>query len=230
MVSLCTRAEGVQILPKARSMYGIHRFHLTMDDRSTDPDTFRSIEPDVVGLSFWYCKDSLITSRLPLYGLKNLVGYGVNLCELLMVSKSDFKTNTKLRFIEFSHVSFASIQRDTFTDLPDLGHLSLDFHSDQADLEATDHKASILRLHCDCDYLWLRSWIKRNPQIVAPKAAAQMYALNVPYGSPRYGWSIGRSQVFIPVDCRTRDVTEYLNRVDVMDLQSMSHVPIIFEM
>lgn len=62
---------------------------------------------------------------------------------------------------------------------------------------------SILKLHCDCQYLWLRKWLKRHPGIIAPKAAGEVVKI----------WdyeitALNRTWISVPVDCAQQNLND----------------------
>lgn len=126
---------------------------------------------DIRYIFIFDCQSPRTTYGLASLNLTDLVSLGYWRCHQLDVKKSDFAQNLKLRVITFDNVTFSSIEPGTFTDLSDLQMLSLDvvFASNGCRELLEVMRATVLKLHCDCQYMWLRSWLKANPRLLTDK-------------------------------------------------------------
>ncbi|XP_055331904.1 uncharacterized protein LOC129583900 isoform X2 [Paramacrobiotus metropolitanus] len=106
----------------------------------------------------------------------------------LVIRKQDFVTFTYLRRLEFYRSSIASIERDTFTDLAQLRSFQLETGYEgllgyeviiTKESELCDDPASsdINPLHCNCEYVWLRNWLKANPHLRKERAEGELYVV-----------------------------------------------------
>lgn len=209
MLFACEVKQGSAVISKAKALGVAHMLHLQIKESVADSDFFTLIKKDVVALTVDGCKLRRLLLRD--FDLANLIGYGIWSCNQLEVLKNDFESSPLLRFIEFYRVTFTSIERDAFSSLSELEHLSLEYYERDENLTIVSHSESITRLHCSCDYLWLRQWTEMNPSIVAPKTASEAFAMKVPYWEFQNNKSISRWQVYVPMDCASQDVTLLVN-------------------
>lgn len=144
---------------------------------------------------------TLLLCRLPEMDLQNLVSLEILVGHGLQIEKKDFRNNMKLRYIGFYAVTFVSIAVDTFTDLPQLKHLSLEnvFFSL---LQDPEYDVSVTQLHCGCQNRWLRAWLERNPSVIAPKSAKEVREMGIFRTD-----SFKRKETYVPVDCMKFNVT-----------------------
>lgn len=208
----CKPADGVSIISESQNFKVNRTFYLSVSEKTTDMKIFSPIKNEVVGLALDKCLDFKVTSRLGSLNFANLRSYTVSNCDQLQVRKVDFSGNLKLRRITFVTVTFASIEKDTFTDLPALKHLALEYHPKKKGFSDEIHMASAVNLHCSCDYTWLRKWMKSHPQIISPKTSQESYEMDVPLFEARNKDPIELFECFLPMDCASRSINEIENR------------------
>lgn len=197
----CHIADCTAIMLKATALIPGVQLSLYLRGDRARSQCVASFRKNVVVLSIQSCSDKRTTSWPRDFTLANLETLFIQSCEELEIRKMDFSASCKLRYIAFYLVTFTSIEKDSFTNLPELKHLQLESYGGR--LRQSEVAAWISRLHCHCDYSWFRRWLKGNPRILASKTIAQTLALHIPYDSvdqltaalPMYG------TLFVPVDC-----------------------------
>lgn len=177
----------------------------TVKDNHTHPELFASLRSEVMALSISNCLGPRTTGKLPILNLPNLIRFKLRKClTTVIVRRSDFAANCRLRVIEFGSVTSPFFEPETFTDLPELRHLALEkseFTSPGKSCMDLKMRQLILKLHCDCTYLWLREWLYQNPLLIRPKLRNdEIYRIGDLGSEP-----IFRDEIFTPMDCLKRN-------------------------
>lgn len=163
-------------------------------DNQTSLEVFKPVSQEVILLAIKYCSTAYTTSKLPTLNVPNLLDLSFGFCAMMIIRKEDFARNWRLRMLGFHKVSFRSIQIDTFVDLQNLVFLSLDFYWTKP--FTAELASSSMKLHCDCEYSWLRKLLQQNPVLIAPKADYEVYKFGLLSGGQQ-----NLSKIFVPVDC-----------------------------
>lgn len=171
----------------------------TIYDNQSTPEVFAPVSAQVIYLSLERCESVHTTQKLPGLHVPNLVHLRILECEMLMVRSQDFANNCLLRLIILEKVTFDSIEVGTFMNLPDLRYIAFDFRWSKPFSKEMD--LSIMKLHCDCQYSWLRNWLKRNPQLIAPKTEGEIYRVGNFASGAR-----NQTVTSVPVDCAHGDL------------------------
>ncbi|XP_055356131.1 uncharacterized protein LOC129601357 [Paramacrobiotus metropolitanus] len=159
------------------------------DSYKLSSEAVAPIQKQIIELHFLNCKDQSSTSRIGALPLSNLLALQIFSCNNLIVKKNDFAPFKHIKFLDFFLTSFASIEPNTFTDLPQLKSLLLEAES-KAEI------AAIRKIHCDCDYAWLRNWLDANPHLLSDRDEGELYIIG-----NHLSKRVFRSTAFYAVDC-----------------------------
>lgn len=216
-----TEDEVNAILTEVRDLIGDRPVLLGIGDEYAKAVVLSPIISDTRYLFISKCRSPRATSGLAGLNFTDLISFGLKHCDLVVVEKNDFVRYQKLRVIGFSNVTFASIEPGTFTDLPDLQLVSLDGFGGWFSCEDNLQRLSksILKLHCDCEYGWLRSWLKKNPKLLTGGNLSQALMIEEDVGI-----FFLTGSVFVPVDCADQSPTKLYN-VDVSRTEFTANDP-----
>lgn len=189
-----TTDEFVTVATKIKELDKSRPVRYATFDNQTAPEIFQPIRKSVISLYIYRCLNQLTTAKLPTLNIPNLIYFALWHCNGMVIRKEDFAQNTRLRMIDFQQDTIEDIELGTFTNLPNLQYLSLDgIWKRPFTPEYTTH---LLRFHCDCQYSWLRKWMKQNPVLISPKFENEIYRI----GNYR-NFDLTRKVTFVPVDC-----------------------------
>ncbi|XP_055340895.1 uncharacterized protein LOC129589975 isoform X2 [Paramacrobiotus metropolitanus] len=118
------------------------------------------------------------TAKLRDLYLTNLIEFMATNCSDLDIRKIDFERSKKLRQIMFHNTTIQTLEEGSFTDLPSLTFLSLEFalktlrtfeeHLAEGDwwlrpvAFAQRMRDFLFHLHCSCEFAWFRRWWNSN--------------------------------------------------------------------
>lgn len=211
----CNIGYAAAAMSRAITLIPSVQFSLLINGSSTNSEDIASHQKNIVALKIYNCPGPHTTSWLRNVSLTNLVSFSLNKCSNQQVQKKDFSGSCQLRYIEFWRVTFESIEEGSFTNMPQLQHLQLESYTPPHQRAASGSQAArsdeeivwSYRLHCSCQYSWLRKWIKENPSVVRPKTPTETFIMDIAYmSSARLSTSLPfypYQQMFIPVDCAT---------------------------
>ncbi|XP_055356123.1 uncharacterized protein LOC129601352 [Paramacrobiotus metropolitanus] len=180
------------------------------------PEAVTPIKKQIIELHVMNCKDQSSTSRIGTLPLSNLLHLYFLTCKNLIVKKTDFAPFKQIRILDFFLTSIASIEPNTFTDLPQLKSLLLEdrlawFPPSVEDTpESQTEIVAIRKIHCDCDYAWLRNWLDANPHLLGDRDEGELYIIG-----NHLSKRVFRSTAFYPVDCALP--TLFIEREDYQD-------------
>lgn len=168
-----TNDEITRISSKIRSLNRSRPVYFELLDQQTVAKVFAPIRTMVVVIRIFYCQSSLTTSKLPNLEIVNLLVFELFSCNGIVIHKKDFVKNLRLRDIVFEQVTIGNMEFGTFTNLPELQSLTIEFYWTQP--FTTEFLAHLQRFHCDCKYSWFRRWLKQNIVVISPKKYGKMY-------------------------------------------------------
>ena len=178
---------------------------LMSDGEALSPEVFDAVRHRVIDLQIKFCLSATTLSKLPLLGFRNLLNLSVTKCRNLDVRKSYLKANSRLRMIIFWNSTVGSLERNSFTDLPELATLSLEWKISPPFDES--QIAHLQRFHCDCDYAWFRKWLEKNPSLLAARNKYEVYST-----SHTNNIAFEKDSVFYAIDC-AKPVSSWTPRV-----------------
>ncbi|XP_055338417.1 uncharacterized protein LOC129588274 [Paramacrobiotus metropolitanus] len=146
------------------------------------------IRAQLIELHYWSCRDNTATTTLGALRLPNLLYLQFHGCTSLVIKRDDFRHFKNLRNLDFHMTSIESIEPETFKDLPQLRSLQLehDYVNLLGRLHENDHdnqyatpqiQAAIRKIHCACDYAWLRNWLKASPFLLSDRDEGELYII-----------------------------------------------------
>ncbi|XP_055338518.1 uncharacterized protein LOC129588358 [Paramacrobiotus metropolitanus] len=171
------------------------------------------IRTQLIELYFWHCRDNSATSTVGALRLPNLLYLQFSGCTRLVIKRDDFRHFKNLRNLDFYLTTIESIEPETFKDLPQLRSLQLenryasfllrlgeaDFTSEYATPEI---RSTIRKLHCACDYAWLRNWLDANPYLLSDRDEGELYVIGNHASA-----SVSRRAMFLAVDCASKNLS-----------------------
>ncbi|XP_055329798.1 uncharacterized protein LOC129582316 [Paramacrobiotus metropolitanus] len=142
--------------------------------RDSTPIPFKDLAPirrRIVVFELSECINNRATQKLHDLYWTNLVGFVTINCSDLVIMKSDFQNSRKLRQIFFRNTTIETLEENTFTNLPSLVSLALEYN-----LKCSEETADPLQpvmftqrirdylfhLHCGCEFAWFRRWWSNN--------------------------------------------------------------------
>lgn len=177
-----------------------HPIGFSVKDTDAAPELFAPLSPLAAMLKITHCATPRTTGKLPNLNLPNLMVIALGNCASeVAIKKADFSKNCMLRVIQFLGIYLLSIEPGTFTDLPELRHLGLERQEWRAPSTYCGERALqalTVKLHCDCEYRWMRKWFKENPRLLAAAESGELYNIGE-YKSRAYT----KDEKFSPIDC-----------------------------
>lgn len=170
-----------------------------ISERQATPEVFAPVRALVIGFAVGPCQSPYMTQKLPELHIPNLLYLAVRFCDGIIVRSQDFDSNPMLRQIDFVDITFNSIEVGTFASLSNLRHLA--FECGWKKPFSKEAILSILTLHCSCEYSWLRTWLDKNPRLIALKAEFEVFKI----GELKTGLS-DRTAISVPVNCNQKDL------------------------
>ncbi|XP_055329688.1 uncharacterized protein LOC129582243 [Paramacrobiotus metropolitanus] len=145
--------------------------------------------------------------------LTNIIEFMCTDCFDLVIRKTDFEKSRKLRQIAFWNTTIQTLQKGTFTDLPSLNFLSLEFalktlrtfdefHADKERqgpvMFSQRMREYLFHLHCSCEFAWFRQWWNSNNTVRLSPATSKdgAFLTVIPYSAYK---CYPTDQ--IPIDC-----------------------------
>ncbi|XP_055336668.1 uncharacterized protein LOC129587101 [Paramacrobiotus metropolitanus] len=184
-VEAATKQEFVKQVSAIKKRSPLRAVKATIqNDDFFSPDTIGLIGQQVVILVL-RSQSSNITSRIPALDMINLLDLTFKDCMgLLVLKKSDFTPLRNVRIILFRGVSaVASVERDTFTDLPDLQFLDID-DSNIPGYNDTERVSAMTRLYRDPQNDWLWAWLDCHPKMPERYDMGEVYKLGSLFNAP----------------------------------------------
>ncbi|XP_055357118.1 uncharacterized protein LOC129602176 [Paramacrobiotus metropolitanus] len=151
---------------------------------------------------------------LDLY-LTNIVEFMAFHCSDLGIKKTDFERSRKLRQVLFYNTTIQTLEAGTFTDLPSLNFLSLEFNLRRMhtfeEIRAYDEwwlrpvmfsqrtRDYLFHLHCSCEFAWFRRWWNSNNTVRLSPAVENdeiVSVMRVPYSEYLF-----YQAEQVPIDC-----------------------------
>lgn len=167
-----------------------------LKDSETNPEVFVPLSKRVVMLRLFDCIGPRVTGKLPSLNLPSLLLFIVHRCrQPINVLKADFETNCLLRGVEFTGTPLAFFGEGSFTNLPNLRYLALERSGNRRGCHDTTMQPLKTKLHCDCEYRWLRIFLAKNPTVISSINMTEIIDFGQQYGTS------DRIAIYTPIDC-----------------------------
>ncbi|XP_055347568.1 uncharacterized protein LOC129594791 [Paramacrobiotus metropolitanus] len=153
------------------------------------------IKTQIIELYFYRCADRSGTFKVGQLELPNLLLLQFYNCDEMAIGKRDFTHFGQIRRISFLYSTIESIEPGTFTNLPQIKSLQLD-----AGYNGFNGNVGARKIHCDCDYTWLRKWFDVNPHLLDDREEGELYIVGNRLSTPVHN-------DFIAVDCGYQNLT-----------------------
>ncbi|XP_055349176.1 uncharacterized protein LOC129596045 [Paramacrobiotus metropolitanus] len=165
-------------------------------------NNFMAIRTQVVIFYLSKCASDRTTSKLAHLRFSSLLDVWFVRCTELFIRKADFSDSRRLRIIMFSNSTIRSLEKNTFTDLPDLRLLSLEAFADFSAVNTFIRRNldCVNRLHCECSFHWFRQWWRYNPRLLRRTNLHEVYLIPESWGNG----AMRSEQIYLPVDCADR--------------------------
>ncbi|XP_055345113.1 uncharacterized protein LOC129592973 isoform X2 [Paramacrobiotus metropolitanus] len=127
--------------------------------------TYRAFSPirtQILNMTIYDCVGKRATSKLASLYFENLLYLAVANCHNIMVQVEDFATTPNIRIILFAHSTVVGVTQFTFSSLPNLEILSLEYEAQEVPTDDSAYYRYLLRLHCDCEYSSFRAWLQQR--------------------------------------------------------------------
>ncbi|XP_055356116.1 uncharacterized protein LOC129601344 [Paramacrobiotus metropolitanus] len=167
------------------------------DGGQINVDSFAAIRKQVVVFDLRNCTNETATQKLLTMQFTNLLDFGLINCYNLEIRRLDFSLSNKLKMIAFSNVTIQQLERDTFTDLPALRLLSLEYGLNNMENFNKPLREYLNRLHCSCEFKWYRQWWSSNRQLLRVAAEGEIYRTANSWGNV----AISKEMLYLPIDC-----------------------------
>ncbi|XP_055347261.1 uncharacterized protein LOC129594552 [Paramacrobiotus metropolitanus] len=183
------RAAAAQLTRNIHNISSDRAVTLQLHERADtdDPVHYDVIDPVrqlLIELHVLRCVTATITGKIYAAGtLPNLVTLELQGGRNLTIRKRDFSQMQNVQMIRFVISTIAMIETHTFTDLPRLKSLMLEYdlglelmalhRGHESPLTEADF-AVVRRLHCDCSLAWLRNFLKQKLHLAAPKETGEV--------------------------------------------------------
>ncbi|XP_055348106.1 uncharacterized protein LOC129595201 [Paramacrobiotus metropolitanus] len=175
--------------------------HLTAVD-------LQSIRNQVVSFGIFGCVSVRSTYMLYEFDFFNALEHILQDCTELDVRRKDYQRSKKLRSIVYTNVTIRTLERDAFSDLPDLRIVALEkgiqkhrdaqFRWVPTPVFEQSHLDYLFRLHCGCDFAWFRRWWKENTALLRDHVQTfEVYAFQFSWANSE----MFREDLFLPIDC-----------------------------
>ncbi|XP_055354818.1 uncharacterized protein LOC129600358 [Paramacrobiotus metropolitanus] len=172
------------------------------------PAIFAPIRLQIIGLELWNCRTRRTTEKLRLLKFSRMYHFEAVQCRNLDIRRSDFDTSRNLRMILFRSSTFARMEEDTFGNLPDLQLLSLEYERTRRPtipLIPRDQLDNVKRVHCSCQFEWLRQLFDRKPELLDGRQQGEVYLIDDAFESPK----IEVEQIYYPFHCRLNGYSSF---------------------
>ncbi|XP_055343680.1 uncharacterized protein LOC129591859 [Paramacrobiotus metropolitanus] len=167
---------------------------------------FESVRNYVIELTVGY-HNGITGNILKNLNLPHLLGLGFWQCQNINIPDDALYSYKNLRMLEFGDSTVDFMSQTAISSLPNLKLLALEY-----DVEPPFRLSQakyIWKLHCSCDYQWLRDILIDKPFLIAEKQWGEIHQ----YGN-RGSIPYTKKSIFIPVDCaRSTERAIYYNAV-----------------
>ncbi|XP_055334999.1 uncharacterized protein LOC129586039 [Paramacrobiotus metropolitanus] len=207
-------ASFLRTMATAMAKAPVRPIVISLTDIQITSEALYPIENQVVEMLMSYCRTRDATAKLSSFSFANLQVLTFGRCIDLRIKKSDFKFLPMLRVVTFLDTTILYLEEGTFTNLPKL--LVIAWHSElqpnfgtikrQLASGGDDHGhiaermvAYLKRMHCDCEFAWLRRWLHESGMLEHAPKGSEVYNFNddelfvIP--------EITRNDIYIPIDC-----------------------------
>ncbi|XP_055354830.1 uncharacterized protein LOC129600365 [Paramacrobiotus metropolitanus] len=166
------------------------------------PFAMRPVQNQTVMIGVEDCVDAQVTKRLFHLRLHNLLQLRLENCYNLVLDKADFQWNHQIRIVRFTATTIASLEAGTFTDLPALSILSLEFFGLWAGDLTQEQKDYARRLHCTCEFAWFRRWLDAKPTLLRHVKTGEVIRIDESWENIEST----RESMYFPVDCNQTEI------------------------
>ncbi|XP_055329631.1 uncharacterized protein LOC129582208 [Paramacrobiotus metropolitanus] len=208
----CTQYQGLAMFCNASaSATEIHQLAVSLsqpplramdmilyDSEELNFETVAPVRKSTVILELRNCVSARATGKLYELGMPNLLDFTTYNCYDLVVKKVDFWHSLRLRMIQFANSTLQYLEKGTFTDLPGLRLLSMDGYLDQMEVFNDDLQDYLKRLHCGCDYAWLRQFLSTDRLLIRNITEGDTYAIRT---NSHRNAAAAKRELYLPVDC-----------------------------
>ncbi|XP_055334210.1 uncharacterized protein LOC129585523 [Paramacrobiotus metropolitanus] len=139
------------------------------------PQIFQPISRQVVILNLQYCVRRSTSETPYILGFRKLQRFQLSHCLDLDIRKQHFDTLAELRMMTLHNCTVLHLDRDTFSNLPQLHSLSLDYASPGITKRSPAFRAFLYRLHCGKKFAWFRCWLEAFPQYFQSRMEKEIY-------------------------------------------------------
>ncbi|XP_055340335.1 uncharacterized protein LOC129589559 [Paramacrobiotus metropolitanus] len=160
-------------------------------------NNFVRISTQVVQFTLSTCLSARASNKLMQLRFVRLLEFQLSWCDNLEIHKDDFKRSLQLRIIILAQSTIRTLEEDTFTNLQNLQVLSMEYGLEKLLRSQPRFRDYVARIHCECEFAWFRTWLKRNPRLLWKKDAGAIYNLQKSYSNSAYK----RRDLYIPIDC-----------------------------
>ncbi|XP_055334300.1 uncharacterized protein LOC129585564 [Paramacrobiotus metropolitanus] len=171
------------------------------------PTDIKPIRKQILVYYLRECMSPRSTGKLNDLRLSNLLQYSLYNCSNLLIRKHDFQHSCSLKVITFGNSTIVTLQENTFTNLPALRLLSLDYVSNAENNVVFSKEWSdyLYRLHCDCDWVWFRKWWNNNNTAIIKRAdfinVGELFSVYSEYTEKFMSEWYVQKNLYLPVDC-----------------------------
>ncbi|XP_055329623.1 uncharacterized protein LOC129582200 [Paramacrobiotus metropolitanus] len=191
-------ASEIQQLAVSLSKPPLRAIDLTLYD--SDEVTFNTVAPVrklIVSFEYYNCTSARATGKLYDLRLANLLDFTTYNCYGLVVKKADFWQSLRIRMIQFANSTLQYLEKGTFTDLPGLRLLSMEYYLYQMEVFNDELRDYLKRLHCGCDYAWLRQFLSTE-RLLRNVSESDTYAIRT---NSHYNIAAVKRELYLPFDC-----------------------------
>ncbi|XP_055349842.1 uncharacterized protein LOC129596550 isoform X2 [Paramacrobiotus metropolitanus] len=221
-------AEEIHVVATAMAAPPLRAIRVALVEDQIEALALAPVAEQVVVLLMMYCSARDPTSKLPGLAFTNLLEFVLDSCSNVVIKRSDFQISLKLRSIIFSNVTIVYLEDGTFNNLPDLQivawHKDLPHTFGKSNHEGRrfvlnsyqeydsglEMQGFLKRLHCDCQFAWLRKWLAQNTALKRSVKPGEVYMLAGYMGS----FGLQATDVFLPVDCAAEPFPWNLDMID----------------
>ncbi|XP_055328884.1 uncharacterized protein LOC129581698 [Paramacrobiotus metropolitanus] len=197
------------------------------------------VERQVLTLIMQNCRVRDPTERFGRFSFVNLQQIIMRNCMDIRIKKADFQLMLMLKVVIFMEVTIVYLEEGTFTSLPELrilawhkdllynfGTIGLDYSDNDSedDRRARSRCDYLQRMHCDCEFAWLRKWLRENDMLTLPTADSLIfYYSNTSHITP--GITLNRNDIYIPIDCALQPFPSDFSVIDFTQREFSIHEP-----
>ncbi|XP_055356249.1 uncharacterized protein LOC129601461 isoform X2 [Paramacrobiotus metropolitanus] len=191
------------------------------DDEHITFDNFQAVRKQVVALFIRDCISSRTSQKLTTLGFSNLLHFWLVNCHGMEIKKTDFSQSNKIRAILFENTTIELLEQGTFTDLPSLRVLSLEFNMNPMAAFGTPTLEYMKKLHCGCEFHWFRDWWENNPQLLRKAAEGEVYSIPQSWMNSAYS----KENIYLPIDCSVNPFPGAPDSIDYSRYRFSINVP-----